>query len=80
MNTAGSLGLVFAIHLGGELQPRLTTGHSLLQTKLRVPRWCWDRSSRPVARFRPLPTCHSCGPCGWQLAIFARAPGLPPTG
>jgi len=45
-----------------------------------APRWCWDHSSRPVARFRPSPTCQSCGPCGWQLAIFARAPGLPPTG
>ena len=37
MNTAGSLGLVFAIHLGGELQPRLTTGHQRRADKIKSP-------------------------------------------
>ena len=48
--------------------------------KIRVPRWCWIRSSRPVARVRPLLDLLRSFPCGVPRAIFARAPGLPPTG
>jgi hypothetical protein len=49
--------------------------------KSRVPRWCGVHSSRPVARVRPLLDLLSLLPFAGPLrAIFARAPGLPPTG
>ena len=49
------------------------------EQKLRVPRWCWDHSSQPVARFRPLLTC-LCRFLADAPRDLARAPGLPPTG
>src|SRR6476646_5666508 len=48
--------------------------------KLRVPRWCLNCSSRPVARFRPLLTCFRAALAGCATRDLAWAPGLPPTG
>ncbi len=50
------------------------------QKKLRVPRWCWIHSSRPVARVRPLLTCYGASLAGCCARSIARAPGSPPTG
>jgi len=46
----------------------------------RVPRWCGVHSSRPVARVWPLLDLLSLLPLRGQRAIFAWAPGSPPTG
>ena len=47
----------------------------------RVPRWCGVHSSRPVARLMTLARPAFVAPlCGAQRAIFAWAPGSPPTG
>jgi hypothetical protein len=56
---------------------RIKTVKLVANKKIRTLRWCWSHSSRPVARFRPSPTCSRCFPCGPLRAILARAPGSP---
>jgi len=44
--------------------------------KLRVPRWCWVHSSRPVARVRPLLDLLCCCPCGCAACDLRSGSGL----
>src|SRR5580700_8373983 len=69
-----------SIQRGSEEKSRGRWNSKTAPQKLRVPRWCCVHSSQPVARVRPLLDLLRSVPCGVPRAIFAWAPGLPPTG